>query len=541
VPTRRLASFARRADDIRQEAATLARLTAKLPAFLRTPLSADETRALLRSRLQHRERRLLTVVERAIYDHPASPYRWLLRQAGCERGDFRALVEGEGVEGALGALAERGVYVTFDELKGRRAVVRGSQQRAFDPSDFDSPLVRPHFARFTGGSGGRPSRVPVTLALVAEQAVSTGVVLEAHGIERAQHACWWPVPINWLLLCAKLGQPTVGWYYPVHPLPPPVSLMARYLRLYGRLAGHAFPLPERCDLDRPERLVAWLADRLASGQPLVLRTMPSAAARLGVAAQASGHDLTGLTIVMGAEPVTDARRQQVEASGARAVVLYGSVETSGLAYSCATPTAADDVHVMLDRFALAQHRRAAIAGGPVVDSLLVTSLSPAAGTIAFNTEMGDYARLERRACGCLLGQLGLTMHLSEIRSFEKLTGEGVTFASSNLQQILEEVLPARFGGTSLDYQLAEEETSDGAARLVLRVHPSVGELDADLVRAVLLEELSRGSAVERYHVQVWRAAGTVEVRRVEPRVTRAGKVLPFHLLRQSEDVLRGER
>jgi phenylacetate-coenzyme A ligase PaaK-like adenylate-forming protein len=347
--------------------------------------------------------------------------------------------------------------------------------------------------------------------------------------------------MNWLLLCAKLGQPTAGWFYPVHPLPPLVSLMARYVRLYGRLAGHRFPLPERCDLDRPERLVAWLAGQLAGGRPLVLRTMPSAAARLGVSAQASGHDLTGLTIVMGAEPVTDARRQQVEASGARAVVLYGSVETSGLAYSCATPRAADDVHVMLDRFALTQHRRAAIDDGPLVDSLLVTSLSPVAGMIAFNTEMGDYARLEQRACSCLLGQLGLTMHLSEIRSFEKLTGEGVTFASSNLQQILEAVLPARFGGTSLDYQLAEEETSEGAARLVLRVRPSVGELDADQLRAVLLEELGRGSAVERYHVQLWRAARTVEVRREEPHVTRAGKVLPFSLLRPPERVPPEER
>jgi phenylacetate-coenzyme A ligase PaaK-like adenylate-forming protein len=266
----------------------------------------------------------------------------------------------------------------------------------------------------------------------------------------------------------------------------------------------------------------------------VLRTMPSAAARLGIAAAEADRDLTGLTMVMGAEPVTEARRQHVEAAGARAIVLHGSVETSGLAYSCATPDAADDVHVMLDRFALTRRDRPVMEGGPVVDSLLVTSLSPAAGMVAFNTEMGDYARVRERACGCLLGALGLTTHLSEIRSFEKLTGEGVTCASSNLQQILEEVLPARFGGRAADYQLVEEEAADSMTRLALLVHPAVGTVDEDALLATLLDELGRGSPVDQYHVQLWRRAGSVAVRREAPLVTRAGKVLPFHLIRQAE-------
>jgi hypothetical protein len=222
-----------RAREAGEEAATLARLTRALPGFLRTPLGADEARTLLWQRLRGRARRLLELVEGAIYGYVGSPYHWLLRQAGCEWGDVRALVEREGVDGTLRTLAERGVDVTFDALKGRRVAVRGSARRTFSPSEFDNPLVRPHFARFTGGTGGRPSRVPVTLELVGEQAVSTGLVLEAHDVRRPRHACWWPVPLNWLLLCAKLGQPTVGWFYPVHPQPWPVSLVAHHLRLSG--------------------------------------------------------------------------------------------------------------------------------------------------------------------------------------------------------------------------------------------------------------------------------------------------------------------
>src|SRR5688572_18397220 len=135
---------------------------------------------------------------------------------------------------------------------------------------------------------------------------------------------------------------------------------------------------------------------------------------------------------------------------------------------------------------------------------------------------GDYARLEERPCACFLGELGLQTHLSEIRSFEKLTGEGVTFARSNLEKILEEMLPARFGGTHLDYQLGEIDEG-GNVRVVLRVSPTVGPLDERAVREALLEALGHGDAVDQYQTGLWRGAGTVEVRRESPSATRAGK------------------
>ena len=125
-------------------------------------------------------------------------------------------------------------------------------------------------------------------------------------------------------------------------------------------------------------------------------------------------------------------------------------------------------------------------------------------------------------------------HLSEMRSFEKLTGEGVTFARSNLMEIMEEELPARFGGTGLDYQLAEEEASDGRTRMTLRVSPSVGPLDEDALRAAFLNALGRGSLAEKYSADLWRSADTLDIRRERPLATRAGKVLPFHLQARTE-------
>jgi len=52
----------------------------------------------VRARLRNREHRLLTILEGAVFRRPRSPYAILLRAAGCEPGDVRRLVLGDGVE-----------------------------------------------------------------------------------------------------------------------------------------------------------------------------------------------------------------------------------------------------------------------------------------------------------------------------------------------------------------------------------------------------------------------------------------------------------
>ena len=526
-------SVSRRARELGDDVAMLARMTRDLPGYLRTPLTLDGIRAQLRHRMATRQQRLMTVVEHAVYRSARSPYRTLLRQAGCELEDFRHLVTREGIEGALTSLAGQGVYVTFDVFKGRTDAVRGSQRFRFNRQDFDNPLIRPHGVRYTGGSGGRPSRVGYTLAFLDEWAIEIGALFESHGLRRPRQAFWWPIPLIWMMVAARLGHRPIAWFYPVHPLPRLAKLAACHTALVAHFAGHHFPFPERCDLDRPEQMLAWIATQLRSDEPLVLWTMPSAGARLGAAARAAGIDLTGLTLMVAGEPVTDARRRQMEDAGARAIVWYGNVELSGQSFACAHPTATDDVHVMLDRFAHIQWLRPASVGGPMVEAALFTSLSPQAGLIAINFEPGDYTRVEERDCDCLFGEVGMRTHLSEIRSFEKVTGEGVTFARSRLEQILEEQLPREFGGTSSDYQLVEEETAAGSARLILRVRRDVGPVDEAALRAALLDAIGQGSPVSQYQADMWRSAGTLEVLREAPIATRAGKVLPFQMLKRT--------
>jgi len=77
----------------------------------------ERARAILQHRLDRRAADFLTLVRRTVYEHDASPYRQLLRLAGCEFGDLEKLVAIDGLEGALRTLYARGVYLTVEEHK----------------------------------------------------------------------------------------------------------------------------------------------------------------------------------------------------------------------------------------------------------------------------------------------------------------------------------------------------------------------------------------------------------------------------------------
>ncbi|HZO27783.1 MAG TPA: hypothetical protein VFH48_17530 [Chloroflexota bacterium] len=512
------------------DAARIARLTRDLPRFLRRPISLGTALQHVRGRLATREARFLTLVERGIYGHPRSPYRKLLACAGCEIGDFRALLAHEGIEGTLRVLADRGVYLAVDEQKGYRPVIRGSQRIEIHHGDFDNPLVPKHFSVYSSGSGGQPSRIARSLPQIAEVSETVVVVLDAHGIHDPRHVVWLTGPVNKLLNYAKLGHECVAWFYPLPTLPLEVRAGRHYLAWVGRLGGYRFPPPDYLDLHQPERLAAWLASERADGRPILVSTTASSSVRVAVAAAELGISLDHVAFHAQGEPVTEVRRRAIEAVGARVIVNYGGTEVNSIAYGCVSPGAVDDVHLFHDRWALITRRRAVFEGGPEVDALLFTALSPRAPHVSLNAEVGDYARVATRDCGCKLGEFGLRTHLSDIRSFEKLTGEGMTVVRTNIVRVLEEVLPSRFGGSSIDYQLVEQEGPDGATRLVLRVHPAVGPLDESVVRAALLDGIKGEGLLDSFMSEMWRRAGTVTVSREPPAAGPGGKTPSIQLL-----------
>jgi hypothetical protein len=160
---------------------------------------------------------------------------------------------------------------------------------------------------------------------------------------------------------------------------------------------------------------------------------------------------------------------------------------------------------------------------------LFTSYLLSAPKILFNIESGDCGVIESRSCGCYFEELGFTDHIYNIRSFDKLTSQGMTFIGTDLLRIMEEVLPAKFGGTSIDYQMMEEEDGDGHTRLSVIVSPEVGEIDETELIETIITELSKGPDYRRAMAEVWSQSETLRVKRMRPVITARGKLLPLHI------------
>ncbi len=256
--------------------------------------------------------------------------------------------------------------------------------------------------------------------------------------------------------------------------------------------------------------------------------------RLSLAAQQAGLDLRGAVFRGGAEPATPAKVQQIARSGVPYLSNYGSVESSRIGATCAQPADVTDVHLMRDAFVLFAHPYYVQGFGVQVPAFNLTTLLPTAPKIMLNYQMDDYGIVEERNCGCELERYGFTTHLREIHSYGKLTGEGVTLIGTEIQNILEQVLPAQFGGSPLDYQLMEQEDAQGFTRLYLIINPHVAIADEQAVVDALLQSLSASSSMADAARTIWQQAQTIQVKRMEPMLTQRGKFMPLHITRRMQ-------
>ncbi|MGD8327961.1 MAG: hypothetical protein PVJ49_00915 [Acidobacteriota bacterium] len=506
-------------------------------------MSLDDARRAVRSRMERREQSFLRLVKQGIFEYPASPYLPLMRHVGCQPGDVESLVRNEGIEGALLALRKAGIYFSFEEFKRGETVSRGSLRFDVLPDSFDNPYLSHYYFTSSGGTTSAGTRVSTDLDHLRLQASHVMITQHAHGVLDAPRVLWRPIlpsgsGINNVLHQAHVGRYFDRWFTPCTADDLVPALRFRLANagtiVLARLCGAHVPTPEPVRLDDGRVIARWAVETITRhGQCLVMAPV-SAALRVCVAAADEGTALDGATFMVAGEPASPAKITGIRRTGARCFTTYGLAESGRVGMGCASADDASDVHLLSDAFAVIPYPREVHKGGPVVEAFNLTSIAPTTPKIMLNVEVDDYGAIERRPCDCVWNGFGFTTHLRGIRSFRKLTGEGVTLVASEMTEILESVLPERFGGSALDYQLLEEEDEQGFTRLTLIVSPDVDLAQPDDAVRAVQQALSHSSAAADMAQEIWRQAGSFRVRRSRPVWTERGKMLSIRVEREQE-------
>lgn len=501
----------------------------KLGHILRHPVvTAEGFTAEVRQRLARREEHFLWSVEHLVFAHARSPYRPLFEIAGYDLPRLRHLVQEQGLDAALDQLRADGVYVGIQEFKGLAPVVRRGRTLRFHESDFTNPSGTTLLQRRSGGSRSHGIISQVSWQDFVYQTRLRRWLFEGYGfVDREMILLMTPgAGFEATLRSAAMGHSPRRWVSPVAGTHLAGPVMLAVARLVGRAR---LPVMEVVPPERTVELARYLRTLTAPRGVLIVGFV-NAVLRLALVAEEAGIPLPPITAYVGGEPITPVKRRQLEERGLTVLPHYALAEVGFAASACPEPRQADDMHVLADRIAVRQHTRPVGPGEPV-PAFLFTTLLPHARNVFINTETGDYGVLEERACGCFLERAGLRLHVHSVRSFEKLTAEGITFLGPSLEQLLEEVLPRAFGGDGRHYQLVEAEDEQGLTRLYLLASPALGPLDEEALRRTVLRELgdrhmreSYGKTIQR----VWENAETVQIVRRDPLLTGAGKVLHLH-------------
>jgi hypothetical protein len=527
------------------EARKLERLISLPPgvrAFLRERITPAQATVEIRRLLDQREDTFLRMVQTHVFEASHSPYRPLFKAAGCDLSDLQTAVRQHGLDGTLTRLADAGVYLTSEEFKGKTDVVRGAIRYRVSPREFTMPDLGVQFMTESSGTVNAPVSASVTLGWLAARALGMALFLAAHDLFSRSHAIYDAIlpaagGMNNVLIYARLGMPPNRWFArKIGKVTHPAKHAFHYLttQIIVQSARTIYPSmarPDFIDLDDLGRIVDWVLKENRAGRACCITTAASNAARIARTAADRNVMLEGTFFIASGEPLTEAKWNEIHRVGARVTTryAYGSSIVAGV--GCGTPAQIDDAHLMEYLQAFLPHPRAVSPFGPPIHPLLCTTLHPLAPRFLINVANGDYGVFERRTCGCPLGEAGLTLHIHRIRSFEKLTGEGMTYAFLDLHDVMERILPAEFGGGSGDYQLVEEEDDRGQTRLTLRVDPAVGHVDEERLRRRLYGLLSQDGLSNRSMTQVWREAGAARITRETPHASLRGKILPLHIAR----------
>jgi hypothetical protein len=518
------------------------RLAFDLRDFLRKKITLEDSIEVIANRLRNRSNNFLNIVQKGIFENPKSPYLKLLNLAGCEYGDIESMVSRDGIEGTLQRLYSEGVYISWEEFKAKKDVVRSGRSFKFREADFDNPFLASYYHARSSGSRSAGTRTIFDLRHRLDISYYFPPTLAVAEAMDAPMGAWVPsfpsiAGISAVLHHWNIGKPVMRWFSPANEGEMRASLrdkMAlRYIVYGGRLWGARLSMPEYVSSLEAVKIAQWMADIKRDYGACSLTTFIGLMVRVCNAAMEYGLDISNTRFLGGGEPLTEAKRRQIEAAGAKVYPKYWITEIGLVGCGCSEATAPDDIHLFSDSAAVIQRRRRVEQTDIDVNAFLFTGLLPSSPKIMLNMETDDFGEIETRKCGCLFDQLGFNNHIYNIRSYAKLTGSSMSIIGSDFIRILEEVLPDKYGGAPTDYQLLEEEDAEGITHLSLVISPSVGEIDENGVIVTVLEELRNSAHGGNLAAALWSQVNALGVKRMNP-ISKSGKVMTLHLVKNGQ-------
>ena len=503
--------------------------------LMRTPpLAAPEQ--VICNQLKAREETFLEITRKLVFSNPASPYFKMFELAGCTWADLENSVHRYGLEATLDRLMDAGVYLTHEEFKGKRAIIRAGCHIPASTASFQNPFGRGRFESFSGGSSSKAVRSERSLEFRLYGEAWRRFQQQEWGVEKHLPVTMFPILPSTIFLSSGLSQSRMGRPYAAWFTVDGGRAHQRAYRLgtaalvsAARLFGAHLPYPTFLPPGGPERAAVWIAERKREGKACAVWCFAASAVQVARVALEGGWDIAGTVFLAGSEPLSPAKRSVIERAGAYAYGQYHISEIGLVGTACRAMTKDNDFHLSLDMVAATTRKREIASAGAQINVLFFTTLHPNAPHFFINADMGDAGELEPAGCDCTFARAGFKACIRKVYSYSKLNSQGVTLAAADLARILEEVLPARLGGVTGDYQLVEQEVG-GEPHLTLRVSPRAGLSDAGLVRECFLREIQTcygGSMAFR----LWRHADAISVCFAEPLISPAGKVLPLHLLK----------
>jgi hypothetical protein len=512
-----------------------------LRGFLDDKITLEYAKSTIAHQVAHREENFLRTLKTNVFEYPRSPYLALFKWANITYRDVEQLVAKQGLESTLEELFEAGVYVEFEEVKGRKPIIRDGLELHPSASDFDTPNIKPVMLRHTAGSTGAPTRTKFDFEHMRQKTLLQVITYHMFDCLKIPTATWnGPLPLTGgfenIIRLNTMGLSLERWFTPIIGRQANLShyfnvlnvLMTALIKIHGLKV----PKAEYVPLNDSLPIVKWAVDAVQREGGCLIVGSISKAVRISYTAQKHGYDLTGVIFFSGGEPLTKAKNNTIEKSGAKMVSHYVFSEAGSVGLKCQNSPHHDDVHHMANTTAFIQ--RPVDIFDQTVNAFCFTTLLPSAPKTLLNAQMDDFGIIETRDCGCLLHQFGLTTHIRQVRSYRKLTGEGMTLVGSDMVRILEEDLPAQFGGSLSDYQLVEEEAENGLTKLMLYVDPSVPIADEEKLRVAFLDAMRQNMPSVRLAQAEYRYGDVVQIRRQTPiRISRS-KHFPIRTLHKQQ-------